>query len=88
MEAFTPSVVSLTSGLAKARLCGELAGRPPSVCDSAGPLGVRSLPLWWREGRICSLGDADATGNWACGGVHTQDSSDSVRHSPTIYGAK
>lgn len=69
MEAFTPSVVSLTSGLAKARLCGELAGRPPSVCDSAGPLGVRSLPLWWREGRICSLGDADATGNWACGGV-------------------
>ena len=54
MEAFTPSAVSLTSGLAKARLCGELAGRPPSVCDSARPLGVRSLPPWWREGCICS----------------------------------
>ena len=32
-----PPPVLLTSGLAKARLCGELASRPPSACDSAGP---------------------------------------------------
>lgn len=64
-----PPPVLLTGGLAKARLCGELAGRPPSACDSAGPLGVRSLLPRWREGRGCFLGDADATGNWAYGGV-------------------
>ena len=64
-----PPPVPLISGLAKARPWGELAGRLPSAHDSAGPLGVRSLPPRRREGRVCSLGDADATGNRACGGA-------------------
>ena len=44
------------------------AGRPQPVTQPA-PLRVRSLPPRWREGRGCFLGDADATGNWAYGGV-------------------
>lgn len=38
------------------------------ACDSAGPLGVRSLPPQWREGRAVSW-EMPTSGNWAYGGV-------------------